>query len=210
MAHDAESGLPARRRGGDPIRRSRHAATGARLELKLAEVTELAEEAGLGPEAVAERLAALRGAVAEGKPPMNWRRFGLWLLGVVAVAAVAAVWAWPTGQTHPLEHPMPAVAADVAELVVALHLGEHDGEGRHPIDAYLARPPASASPGGHYVQNTWVVGWEDVDWGWRITVAAQVLDRVQGGYSGPAVERFAVEIGSDRPYLARSLPKPIG
>lgn len=141
------------------------------------------------------------------------RRF--WWLG--PIFAIVAIGAWMLGRgptplpatTTPAVSAAPDGLMGFAEMYVAAYL---TGADESTLRSFTTEPSATqVSPYDRYVARTAAVGLAEVgtDY-WTVTVAADVLPRIEGGYGPGSIKYFAVavaEVGSG--YLATGTPLPV-
>ncbi len=227
------SEVPARKRPIRVVRQLDHDAVDARLDASLLDYGRLSREAGISAEDAVNRLRSLldddiepgAGSRRGWRPPpiplrvLAWVGGGL-LAAIIGWASLTAV----TGdhnQLPPTAEAAPSTSALVevppvgvpgfAEMYVAVYLGQA-GEGtEHLLEPYLDEPVQlpGLSPGRRYVQNLATVGIEPAPDGWVVSVAAQTLRRVDGGYGESTVEYYRVTVRESGGWFTDALPMPV-
>jgi hypothetical protein len=154
----------------------------------------------------------------ETEPPQG--RTQMWLWPVIVVLALAAgyalaVWIRPVVADPPLHLPAtipqpvaaPAISA-VAEMATALHLtGLADPA---ELMAILSETTAATGPTGYWVNRAAAVAVESPAAAqWLVTVAADVLELVDGAYEPAGIQYFEVLVSDGDSPIAVSLPTRI-
>lgn len=228
--------LPGRKRGMPEVRHLDHDAVDARLSASLLDYGQLTKEAGLTSEEAVTRLRRLLddrsqpGAGLSGARRIAERlgRRVAWIVMALAglalavglvvtsllsddseprVANVAA--ATTTSPLASSSQPVPPLGVTgFAEMFVAVYLGQAGENVEQVLEPFLTEPVQllGLDPGRMYVQNVATVGVEPARNGWAVTVAAQTLRRLDGGYGDPLIQHYRVEVLENDGFASESLP----